>query len=408
MKNSGNNMFKFATKELSQDAFLCWLINGINTKDEGLKKLAKEFIKLIVNKTKNDKLKKYINNEDYRVEIKQQYKNIDILLILGEYYIIIEDKIKMREHDDQINKYEYSLIDSGISHNNIFTCYYKIYDEYNINNKSVSSVITRKDMINLFKGFNLDNMYINDYYEYLEEIEKFSLKKDIVSVKIEDEKSDILKKPQDAIYTSFYSELESKDKSQNIVGWNYADNRSGGTWWYASKKFNNVISKNFDYIYVEIDLKEDRNRIVIKLAKKEKILDIPSKKENKKENKIENYLKEKEYLENGKVKFYDIKNHYVIKQNEIIKYTQYVCYKNLHTKVDIFDQVVTEELLKRLKKYGIGLNNNSKGVLKKDNCLPHKYYVRIASIDVNKYTLLEIEEILDTLNDYLKEIKIYC
>ena len=45
MKNSGNNMFKFATKELSQDAFLCWLINGINTKDEGLKKLAKEFIK---------------------------------------------------------------------------------------------------------------------------------------------------------------------------------------------------------------------------------------------------------------------------------------------------------------------------------------------------------------------------
>ena len=40
--------------------------------------------------------------------------------------------------------------------------------------------------------------------------------------------------------------------------------------------------------------------------------------------------------------------------------------------------------------------------------MPHKYYVRIASIDVNKYTLLEIEEILDTLNDYLKEIKIYC
>ena len=29
-----NNMFKFATKELSQDAFLCWLVNYINTDEE--------------------------------------------------------------------------------------------------------------------------------------------------------------------------------------------------------------------------------------------------------------------------------------------------------------------------------------------------------------------------------------
>lgn len=401
MEIAENNIFKFATKELSQDAFLCWLMNGINTKDEKSKKLAKEFIKLIVNKTKNDKLKKYINSEEYKVEIKQQYKNIDILLILGEYYIIIEDKIKMREHGNQISKYEYSLIESGIKQDNIFTCYYKIYDEYNINNKSVSSVITRKDMLNFLKSFNLDNMYLKHYYEYLKEIEKFSLKRDIVSAKIEDEKSNILKKPQDAIYTSFYSTLEMKDKPEDIVGWNYADNKSGGTWWYASKKFNNVISNDFDYIYVEIDLKEDRNKIVIKLAKKEKELNIP------KEEKLEKYLKEKEYLENGKVKYFDKEDNYTYEKNNLKKMTKYICYKNLHTKVDIFDQVVTEELLKRLKKYGIGLNN-SKGVLKKDNCMPHKYYVRIASIDVNKYTLLEIEEILDTLNDYLKEIKIYC
>ena len=30
MKGKENNLFKYATKELSQDAFICWCINFIN------------------------------------------------------------------------------------------------------------------------------------------------------------------------------------------------------------------------------------------------------------------------------------------------------------------------------------------------------------------------------------------
>ncbi len=33
-----NNMFKFATKELSQDACLCWLVNYINTDEDKQRK----------------------------------------------------------------------------------------------------------------------------------------------------------------------------------------------------------------------------------------------------------------------------------------------------------------------------------------------------------------------------------
>ena len=29
-----NNIFKYATKELSQDAFICWLVEWINHKEE--------------------------------------------------------------------------------------------------------------------------------------------------------------------------------------------------------------------------------------------------------------------------------------------------------------------------------------------------------------------------------------
>ena len=74
-----NNIFKFASKELSQDAFLCWLIHGINTENEKSQSISKKLIKLIIDKIGDIKLQNYINKEEYKIEIKQQYNNIDIL-----------------------------------------------------------------------------------------------------------------------------------------------------------------------------------------------------------------------------------------------------------------------------------------------------------------------------------------
>lgn len=89
------------------------------------------------------------------------------------------------------------------------------------------------------------------------------------------------------------------------------------------------------------------------------------------------------------------------------KMVEYKCYKNLNKNIDIYNQVITDELLECLKKFDIGLNN-SKRIIKKDDCQTYKYYARIASINVNKYTLGEIEQILDIINKYLKNIKISC
>ena len=247
-----NNMFKYATKELSQDAFICWLVNYINTDEEEYKVVAKEFIKLIADKIGNVKFMQYVKDNNYKVEIKHQYKNIDVLLKINNFYIIIEDKIKTVEHDDQINKYTYSLLNGGIEELgefNIFTCYYKIYDEYKSKDKFVNALITRKDMINLLENVQNKNLYMEDYYKYLKEIEEYSKKRDITTNKISELKSDIVDNLSDSIYTSFYSELEEKEGSNDIIGWGYADNRAGGTWWYASKKFKNVESEEFDKVY---------------------------------------------------------------------------------------------------------------------------------------------------------------
>ena len=49
-----NNMFKYATKELSQDAFICWCINWINYKEHKLYNLGKEMLKEILFPDLND------------------------------------------------------------------------------------------------------------------------------------------------------------------------------------------------------------------------------------------------------------------------------------------------------------------------------------------------------------------
>lgn len=265
-----NNMFKYATKELSQDAFICWLVNYINTDEKEYKKVAKEFIELIAEKIGDKRLKEYIKNNDYKVEIKHQYKNIDILLKIGKFNIIVEDKINTLEHDDQIREYTYKLLKEGIEEKNIFTCYYKIYDEYRQKDKFVNSMISRKDMISFLEKVKNKNLYMEDYYTYLKEIENYSKKRNVLASEINKLKSDIISNVGNSIYTSFYGQLEEKESSHGIIGWGYVDNRNGGTWWYGSKKYDNVRSEEFNRIYAELNLKEDRNYIILKLGKKNK------------------------------------------------------------------------------------------------------------------------------------------
>ena len=51
------NLFDFATSELSQDAFICWLVSwvGCDT-DPQLSQYAREFIAMLFNQTKKRKI----------------------------------------------------------------------------------------------------------------------------------------------------------------------------------------------------------------------------------------------------------------------------------------------------------------------------------------------------------------
>jgi len=64
-----NNIFNFATSELSQDAFICWCLNWLNYKDSELRDLAVDLLKAFGEESISD------NQE---IIIKKEYKNSEI------------------------------------------------------------------------------------------------------------------------------------------------------------------------------------------------------------------------------------------------------------------------------------------------------------------------------------------
>lgn len=120
--NAEPNIFHFATKELSQDAFLCWLLSWANKNyNQTETKDFYNFAQLFIQKTTG-------RNDLTLHKISRQEKHIDILLELKDtkgnlYAIVIEDKVFTQEHDQQIERYVKEI--KNIASENIYIMYFK-------------------------------------------------------------------------------------------------------------------------------------------------------------------------------------------------------------------------------------------------------------------------------------------
>ena len=95
------NLFEQATSELTQDAFIKWLLDWANPDfynlDCELCKTAQNFVRLLLN---NDTL--HITS----IECKKQEHHIDVFAIVNnKYVLVIEDKTNTNEHSNQISRY---------------------------------------------------------------------------------------------------------------------------------------------------------------------------------------------------------------------------------------------------------------------------------------------------------------
>ena len=164
-----NNLFNFATSELSQDAFFCWSLNWLAVKedtDDPYYKYGKAMLDLFLGENKKDIYKE--------VKVLKQFNRIDVLVLFkdnqdNQYALIIEDKTNTSEHNEQIENYKNQLNDAlskdenigykNLPGNQIYTAYVKTGIMYT-DDKKLNGVIS--NFQDLCK-----NVILTDYYNYL-------------------------------------------------------------------------------------------------------------------------------------------------------------------------------------------------------------------------------------------------
>ena len=199
MGKEENKLFKFATKELSQDAFISWCINWINYKEEvkgdknkeNLYKMSKQILDKILENTS-------INSSDVKkVNIIRQFENVDITLIITtksseQYIVIIEDKVgaslnKHQRKDLYVNKIINALKDNpdkrylvsltDFNKNNIIPVFWKtrvwseekeeLQEELNKNTGKKVVCINGNDTLELLKDYTQYSDIVEDFYTCL-------------------------------------------------------------------------------------------------------------------------------------------------------------------------------------------------------------------------------------------------
>ena len=288
-----NNIFNFATSELSQDAFICWLCNWVNFDDNDLsedEKKLKELAIDFIEKMSGEKL------GDRKVNIKRQYQKIDILLEIQnktefitkeneknpviDIYVIIEDKVGTSLQSDQQKTYRNLIFEKNKEDNGnkaeIKVVYYKIYDEDNmerLKENGVNVILGRENILELLKEYKdkINNSIFENYHNYLSNIET-----DVNSYEkknLEDWNSNC--------YIGFFKELKNeKNLLEHAIGrqkdcsWGYVNNSSGGfmgMWWFPLKMDEiSQVTKKFQLWQNQLELNNDLYLQIEQFYKKEK------------------------------------------------------------------------------------------------------------------------------------------
>lgn len=224
------NLFEYATSELSQDAVLCWLAAWAKpeaaAEDRQLHELGIQYIAALLDVHKRPV------PEITCLEVRRQYKNIDVLLVINEQIAIcIEDKAGSTDHSNQLARYIDVLVrQEGFKTEDIVPIYVQTFeqDTYAAVNAAGYKVIPRKTLLSILESYATSpdaNAIARDFYKRLMDIDR--------------EVKSFLNQPLDQwkwlAWQGFYCELQAR----LLAGeWGYVWNPNGGFqgyWWHANK-----------------------------------------------------------------------------------------------------------------------------------------------------------------------------
>lgn len=237
------NIFKIATKELTQDAFITWLLlfadNSCKKVDPELNKCAQDFVSSLIRK-KIECFDEPIN----RVVARRQWEKIDVSAkVNGKYLIIIEDKTNTGTHDNQLQRYK-QFSENWCKENNYespICVYLKTGNESKIVGIKVEELgyytYYRKDFIKLMRKYSyIKNEIFSDFLDRLNTLEFLN----------DQFTSKLIGEWDGNDWQGFFQNLEEEI---NLVSWHFVNNIGGGFW-------NAVL--NWDYwgkypVYLQIE-----------------------------------------------------------------------------------------------------------------------------------------------------------
>lgn len=217
------NLFDFATNELSQDAFLCWILSwadpSLKQVDQDLHDCGVALISAFFNKkclTMPSKVDK--------VTVLKQHKNIDVLCVINDKFpILIEDKTDTINHSSQLQRYYKEVLKMGFQESNLIPIYYKTEDQSNYTQVQGEKFhpFLREDILPVLDGYKGTNPILLDYRSRIQGI----------SLDTESYKTKPVEEWCWRAYRGFYMRLQTELGYGN---WGYVPNQSGGFmgfWW---------------------------------------------------------------------------------------------------------------------------------------------------------------------------------
>lgn len=225
------NIFNYATKELSQDAFIFWLLSWADPKYKHLNsdltivatQLLEQFFLV-----SGFNFPKSINN----FKLKKQEANIDIVCYLNEYMIIVEDKTNTKVHSNQLIRYKHYAEEKegGKYLNKVIAIFFKTFDQSNYKKEENDgfSIFTRAMFLKVIAKSEFQNIQSDIFQNYLSYI--LSIEEKVQSYKIKK-----IEGWSGLSWNGFFKELQCYIDGSN---WGRVNNVSGGFmgFWWAFKE----------------------------------------------------------------------------------------------------------------------------------------------------------------------------
>jgi len=215
------NLFSIATSELSQDAFLAWLIQwanpGLASSFPDLHEAGKAFVidLLSPHLTPSEKINK--------VEVRRQWEKIDVCAeVNNSYFIIIEDKVTTGEHSNQLDAYrKIAAKYCEEKHLQLVCVYLKTGSECLAISRRLEGrkwkTYYRYQFLKLLESNLTQNNIYNDFKENLRRIEKSEAEFTSKSFELWNSSD----------WIGFYRKL---DDEGILKSWFFVNNSKGGFW----------------------------------------------------------------------------------------------------------------------------------------------------------------------------------